>query len=53
LPDFELCLELRYLDEGGKEMSAPFSRFDDYREVLRALMVRQALSGGAERQRLP
>jgi len=50
LPDFELCLELRYLDEGGKELSAPVSRFGDYREVLRALMVRQALSGGAERQ---
>ncbi len=43
VPDFELCLELRYLDEGGKELSAPGSRFADYRPLLRALMVRQAL----------
>ncbi len=50
LPDFELCLELRYLDEGGKELSAPVSRFGDYREMLRGLMVRQALFTGAERQ---
>ena len=42
MADFELCLELRYLDEGGKEMSPPISRFADYRPVLKALMVRQA-----------
>lgn len=42
-PDFELCLELRYLDEAGKEQSAPGSRFGDYREVLKAMMVRGML----------
>ena len=44
MPDFELCLELRYLDEGGKALSRPVSRFTDYRPVLKALMVRQALT---------
>ncbi len=42
-PDFELCLELRYLDEGGKASSRPVSRFADYRPLLKTLMVRQAL----------
>ncbi len=45
LPDFELCLELRYLDEGGKALSRPVSRFADYRPLLRSLMIRQALVG--------
>jgi predicted HD phosphohydrolase len=44
LPDFELCLELRYLDEGSKELAAPVSRFGDYRGVLKAMMMKQALS---------
>ena len=44
LPDFELCLELRYIDEGGKAMSPPVSRFADYRPLLKTLMVRQALA---------
>ena len=44
MPDFELCLELRYLDERGKAMSPPVSRFADYRPLLTALMVRQALA---------
>jgi gamma-butyrobetaine dioxygenase len=43
LPDFELCLELRYLDEGGKELSAPETRFSHYRALLRSLMIRHAL----------
>ena len=43
MPDFELCLELRYLDEGGKALSRPVSRFADYRPLLKALMARQAL----------
>ena len=47
LPDFELSLELRYLDEGGKALSAPVSRFGDYRDVLTPLMIRQAMSGQA------
>ncbi len=45
LPDFELCLELRYLDEGGKTMTAPVTRFADYRPLLKTLMIRQALKG--------
>jgi gamma-butyrobetaine dioxygenase len=44
LPDFELCLALRYLDEGGKAMSPPVSRFADYRPLLTALMIRHALA---------
>ena len=44
LPDFELCLDLRYLDEAGKDLSAPVSRFADYREILKAIMVREALA---------
>ena len=43
MPDFELCLELRYLDEGGKQPSLPVSAFADYRPLLSALMARQAM----------
>lgn len=45
LPDFELCLELRYLDEAGKTMAPPRTRFADYRPLLKTLMIRQALKG--------
>lgn len=43
--NFELCLELRYLDEGGKTMRPPVTCFNDYRPLLNSLMVRNALSG--------
>ena len=43
LPDFELCLELRYLDEAGKAMAPPRTGFADYRPLLKSLMIRQAL----------
>ena len=43
MPEFELCLELRYLDEGGKTMQAPVTRFADYRPLLRTLMIRNLL----------
>jgi gamma-butyrobetaine dioxygenase len=43
LPDFDLCLELRYLDEGGKTTERPATRFADYRPLLGNLMIRKAL----------
>lgn len=45
LPDFDLCLELRYLDEAGKTMTAPVTRFADYRPLLKTLMIRNRLKG--------
>ncbi len=44
LPDFDLCLELRHLDEGGKTSERPATRFAHYRPLLAHLMTRQALS---------
>ena len=42
--DFELCLELRYLDEGGKAARSPVTNFGDYKPLLKSLMIRNALS---------
>ena len=45
LPDFALCLELRFSDEAGKAMAAPASRFADYKPLLKSLAVAHALAG--------
>ncbi len=44
LPDFEACLELRYLDEGGKELTPAATGFSDFRHVIKTLMIRKALT---------
>ncbi len=45
LPDFELCLELRYLDEAGKDVNVQVRRFADYKPLLKALAITHALAG--------
>ena len=45
LPDFALCLELRYLDEAGKAIDASVRRFADYKPLLKSLAIAHALAG--------
>ncbi len=50
LPNFQDCLELRYLDEAGKEIRSPGTTFARYRELVRRLMIRNALAGAISRR---